>query len=170
MKKVLRWTADNHQKSVHFRDPKIRVQGWNEQPLRNFSQNSAKWHWKRQCGGEKKRPIQRVLQWNSGQAMTAQAAGFFLTNQRTLAANMPWHARELGVLAKFSLLFFFSGIPWSWGQMPTISAHLNSAPPFNHPLGKGQGRMPAAGRFPKGRTIVLTGIKIPWINVNMHPI
>ena len=169
MKKVLRWTADNHQKSVHFRDPKIRVQGWNEQPLRNFSQNSAKWHWKRQCGGEKNGLFSGYCNGILARQWPHRLL-VFLTNQRTLAANMPWHARELGVLAKFSLLFFFSGIPWSWGQMPTISAHLNSAPPFNHPLGKGQGRMPAAGRFPKGRTIVLTGIKIPWINVNMHPI
>lgn len=168
---VLRWTVDTHQESIHFRNPKIRVPRWNEQPLRNSSQDSAKWHWKRQCGRKEKRPTHRGLhgilarQWPHWML-------FFFNESETLAANMPWPEKMEGSGESFGFfLLGYHGVEArpnardKRSQHFHLWCHLNSAPPFHHLLAKGQTLMPAARRFPKEKEMVWTGIKIPLFNV-----
>lgn len=119
-------------------------------------QDSAKWHWKRQCGREEKRPTQRGLhgiparQWPHWML-------FFFHESETLAANMPWHAQKMESSGQ-SFDFFLLGCHgvkarpnahYKRSRHFHLWCHLNSAPPFHHLLAKRQTLMPAARRFPQ---------------------
>lgn len=173
---VLRWTVDTHQESIHFRNPKIRVPRWNEQPLRNCKTLPS--------GTENANVDAKKNGLLSGDCMEFQPGNdrtgccFFSMNQKPWQQTCHDTLKKWRVLAKVSIFSCWDAMELRPGQMPIISAlgiftcgatstaHLR----FTTCLQKGKPWCLQRDGFPKEKEMVWTGIKIPLFNVNMHPL